>query len=72
MKLSIFAFLLVILGAICSTSASHHYKKPLKIVHKWKPHYGHGYGHGHGYHGKKVGYSKRYQHMSHGKHYKHY
>ncbi len=64
---AIFAFAVVVLSAIFTTSEAYHHHKKLKIKHVWKAGHGkHGYGHGYG-HGKKLtGFSKRYQHMKHG------
>ena len=74
MKLfAIIVIVLVVLGAIFSTTDAYHGKKKLKIKHVWKKHsYGHGYGKGKGYGKKLVGHSKRYQHMKHGKSHGHH
>ncbi|KAI2808832.1 hypothetical protein BLOT_006781 [Blomia tropicalis] len=68
--MNIFTFImvaLVVLGTIMSNyvSADYH-KKHLSIKHKWKKH-GKGYGKGYGGGKKMTGYSKRHQHMKHGK-----
>ena len=62
--LGIFSSLNVPSAGIVEASHYHHHHQPLKIKHVWKSGH-HGYGHGH----KHVGFSKRYQHMKHGKFY---